>query len=142
MHNVMRHAAAAAALLLLAGAAQADITSLPQDPDIAPDADVLVGVGVICNTGQQAEQYVQLRAGGKELTSAVNSVNETAREPSACGMAAIVFSRDKTVDTRQLDGKLIEIVRIKVMAGYDGERWAPTPPMVQYAVMEAEGTEI
>jgi hypothetical protein len=137
----MRHLAAAAALLLVGGAAQANTPDVPQPPDVA-DGDVMVGVGVICNTGQQAEHYVRLRADGAQLMPAVDAVNEEAHEPRACGMAAVVFRRDKTLDTQRLNGKLIEIVRINVMAGYDGERWAPVPPMVQYAVMEADGLEI
>jgi len=144
MQYSKRHmGAAAVALLLAGGAAQSGDVSIPSLPDTGPGHDKLVvGIGIICNTGEQAEHYVSLRADGAQLLPAVNAVNDRAHEPRACGMAAIAFRRDKTIDTQRLNGKLVSIVRISVMAGYDGQRWARVPAMVQYAVLEAEGLEI
>jgi hypothetical protein len=138
MAHFRRHLGAAAALLLAGGAAQAEIDT-PRPPG---GDDFIVGVGVICNTGEQAEHYLRLRAGGAQLLRAVDTVNQQAREPRACGMAAVAFRRDKTMDTQRLNGKLVSVVRISVMAGYDGQRWAPVPAMVQYAVMEEDGVEV
>lgn len=137
MRNLMRYIGAAAALLLAVGAAQAG-TGIPDPPDEI-GSDLIVGVAVICNTDQQAEHYMRLRADGAALLPAVDAVNEEAREPHACGMAAIAFRRDKTMDTQSINGRLVSIVRINVIAGYDGARWAPAPVMVQYAVMEEDG---
>jgi len=127
--------AVAAALLLVGGVAQADeADSAPQ-----PAADgMAVSVGIICNTTEQAEHYIRLRAGGADITPAVSAVNEAARDPHACGLAAIAFERDKTVETKSVQGKLVNIVRINVLAGYNGREWLRIPTQVQYAVMEAQ----
>jgi hypothetical protein len=125
--------AAAAVLSIGAGAARADESSLPGSPG---GAGLDVGVGVICNTDAQAEHYVKLRNSGAEMTPAVNSVNQAEHDPQACGVAAVAFARDKTMATRSQNGKLVSIVRISVLAGYDGSKWARVPAMVQYAVME------
>lgn len=113
-------------------------TGIPDPPDEF-GRDLIVNVAVICNTGQQAEHYVRLRADGAGLLPAVDAVNEEAREPHACGMAAIAFRRDKTMDTQSINGRPVSIVRISVVAGYDGERWGPAPVPVQYTVMEEDG---
>jgi hypothetical protein len=47
----------------------------------------------------------------------VNKVNAAAHQVSACGVAAIVYVPNQTMDTKSVGGRLIEIVRIKVLAG-------------------------
>jgi hypothetical protein len=127
------YGAVGAALLLVCGAAHAKEVNLPPQPD----GNVMaVGIGVICNTTAEAEQYVKLRSGGAELTMAVNKVNAQAQDPKACGVAAVAFLRDETVGKATLNGKQISIVRINVVGGYNGREWARIPAMVQYAVME------
>jgi hypothetical protein len=122
-------------LLLLGGIAQADEASLPPQPE--PDV-MAIGMGVICNTSDQAEHYVRLRAGGTDVIPAVIVVNEQARDPKACGLAAVAFQRDKTIEAKSMQGKLVTIVRISVLAGYNGREWLRVPTIVQYAVMEAQ----
>lgn len=134
----MRSLWTGAALLLLGGLAQADEASLPPQPE--PDS-MAIGMGVICNTSDQAEHYVRLRAGGAEITAAVSAVNEAARDPKACGLAAVAFQRDKTVEAKSMQGKLVTIVRISVLSGYNGREWLRVPTMVQYAVMEAQDAQ-
>jgi hypothetical protein len=129
--------AAAAAALMVCGAAQAAKLA-GQEPDQGPT----VGIGVICNTGEQAEQYVSLRAKGQDLTPAVATVNEQARQPRACGIAAIAYIRDQTMGTKTVNGKLVEIVRINVIAGYNGRGWQQVANTVQYAVIETKGMAI
>ena len=130
--------AAAAAVVVLGGSAQAGRAVDPGDPP----GDVTVGSGLICNTSQQVERYVTLRAGGSEIQNALQLVNREARDPRACGLAAVAYHRDRTVETKSLDGKVVAIVRISVLAGYDGQQWAPVSPRVQYAVVETEGYAI
>ena len=131
--------AGAAALLLVGSIAQAREANSQEQ---AADGEMAAGIGVICNTVEQAEDYVRLRGDGAELTLAVDAVNESARDPEACGLAAVAFLREKTMDTRRVNGTLMMIVRINVVAGYNGEHWARVPALVQYAVMEAPGISI
>lgn len=130
---------AAAAVLLIAGAARADeLTSLPGQANRGP----VVGVGVICNTSAQAEQFVSLRQQGQDITPAVAKVNEQAQDPRACGLAAVAFVPDKTMATKPMGGKLVKIVRINVVAGYNGTGWHHVAATVQYAIMPAQGEDI
>jgi hypothetical protein len=135
-------AAAAIAALLTGGVARADdLTSLPGQAG-QNDNEPIVGVGVICNTSDQALQYVNFRQTGQDLTPAVAKVNSQAQEPRACGVAAIAFVPDKTLETKSMGGRLVKIVRVNVVAGYNGSRWQRVASTVQYAIMETAGQEI
>ena len=127
--------AAAAAFALMCGAAQAG--------EFRVDAKTTaVGVGMICNTPDQAEQFVALRAGGAKARDAMARVNRQAHDARACGLAAIAFVPEKTLDAKAVENKLVQIVRINVVAGFDGSGWKNVPAMTQYAVMEGEGEAI
>jgi hypothetical protein len=127
--------AAAAALLLSGGvAAQAD--------DLATGAQPTVGVGMICNTSDQAEQFIKLQAKGAKADAAMKKVNAQAKNPRACGVAAIAFIRDKTLDTKTVHNKLVQVVRINILAGFNGNGWERVSNMIQYAVIEGEGESI
>ena len=126
---------AAASVLLIGGAAQAD----ELDPTFH---EPVIGIGVICDTNEQAEQYISFRAGGVGMTPAVAKVNEGAHQPRACGVAAVAFVPDKTMTTKTVDGRLMRIVRINVVAGYNGRGWQQVADTVQYAIVEPKGEPI
>ena len=134
--------AAAAAALLLCGAQADQLTSLPARPALQAQVQPAVGIGVICNTSRQAEQYVSLRARGQAVTPAMTAVNRRARQPRACGIAAIAYLRGQTLDTKPVNGKLVQIVRINVVAGYNGQSWNRIANTTQYAVIETKGIAI
>jgi hypothetical protein len=131
----------AAAMLLLASVARAD-QPMNERPNGMGDHQVTIGVGLICNTAEQVDRYIKLRAGGDETSVALIAVNEEAKDPRACGLAAVAFMQDKTVETHDLEGKLVSIVRISIIAAFDGRRWAVVPAMTQYALMQPEGYAI
>ena len=102
-----------------------------------------VGVGVLCNTPQQAEQFVSLRGKGAAPEKAMQAVNAAARDGHACGIAAVAYVRDHTVGTVKLKDRLVQIVRINVVAGFTGSRWErATADMTQYAVLEGTGESV
>jgi len=72
----------------------------------------------------------------------VNAVNTEANDPGACGLAAVAFIPDGTVATQTVQARLLEIVRIHVVAGYNGSDWQRISGMTQFAVMPAAGVEI
>ena len=125
---------AAAAVLVACGVARAD--------DQPGNGDAAIGVGIICNTSQQAEQFVKLRSKGTQPDQAMRAVNASARDDRACGVAAIAYVRDHTVDTMKLPDKLVQIVRINVVAGFNGAGWQRISDMVQYAVLEGGGESV
>jgi hypothetical protein len=125
---------AAAALVVACSVAQANEQPKNGDPAI--------GVGIICNTSQQAEQFVKLRSTGAQPDQAMRAVNANARDNRACGVAAIAYVRRQTVDTMKLPDKLVQIVRINVVAGFNGAGWQRISDMVQYAVLEGSGESV
>jgi hypothetical protein len=106
------------------------------------NGDAAVGVGIICNTADEAKQFVDLRRGGSAQEQAVQTVNAGASDERACGVAAVAYVTDGTVDTTTLGDKLVRIVRINVVAGFNGSAWQRVSGMVQYAVIEGGGESI
>jgi hypothetical protein len=127
---------AVAAAMFVCGARAEGPTQSPADGDAA------VGVGIICNTSEQAAQFVKLRGRGARPEQAMHAVNANAREKRACGVAAIAYIRDHTMGTVKLQDELVQIVRINVVAGFNGSSWERVSDMVQYAVLEGGGESI
>jgi hypothetical protein len=132
--------AAAAALLLACGIARADQPGM--QPDGPTGTGATVGVGMICNTADEATQFLKLRAKGADLRQAMAVVNRQAHEPRACGVAAVAYIRDQTIGTQTVNDKLLQIVRINVIAGYNQSGWHRIAGAVQYAVVEQKGYAI
>ena len=130
-------AATAAAALVLWGATPGNVSANPIE-----DSDVAVGVGIICNTSEQMERLVGLRIDGAEIPGAVSKVNAEVKDPRACGVAAVAFMSDKMVDMKTVQGKMVQIMRINVVAAFDGQQWSRVPGMTQYALIEPEGYTI
>jgi hypothetical protein len=128
---------AATAAALVCGVARANEHTQPP-----ANGDAAVGVGIICNTPQQAQQFVKLRSSGIRPEHAMQAVNASARDARACGVAAVAYVRDETVDTMKLKNSLVQIVRINVVAGFNGAGWQRISDMVQYAVLEGEGESV
>jgi hypothetical protein len=127
----------AAAAALVCGVARAGEHTQPP-----ANGDAAVGIGIICNTSQQAQQFVKLRSSGVRPEQAMQAVNASARDARACGVAAVAYVRDETVDTMKLKNSLVQIVRIKLVAGFNGAGWQRISDMVQYAVLEGEGESV
>jgi hypothetical protein len=129
--------ATAVAAIFVCGAARAE------RPDQSPtNGEAAVGVGVICNTSEEARQFVDLRSHGAAPDQAVEAVNANVKDERACGVAAIAYVHDGTVDTMRLENQLVQIVRINVVAGFNGSGWQGVSGMVQYAVLEGGGESI
>jgi len=113
------------------------------DPAYPTDEDnVAIGVGIICNTPEQMGRLLGMRNDGAGMDRAVQVVNKEAKDPRACGVAAVAFMSDKMVDMRNVQGKLVQIVRISVVAAFDGKQWSRIPVMTQYALIEPHGYSI
>jgi hypothetical protein len=127
----------AAALLFAGGVARADQAAT--QPNAPGNNGATVGVGMICNTADQAKQFLNLRAKGADARQAMTAVNQQAHEPRACGVAAVAYIRDQTLATQAVNDKLLQIVRINVIAGYNQSGWHRIAGAVQYAVVEQTG---
>ena len=86
------------------------------------------------------ETICQLAAQGRRTRKAMQVVNADARDGHACGVAAVAYIRNQTVGTVKLKDRLVQIVRINVVAGFTGSGWErATADMIQYAVLEGAG---
>jgi hypothetical protein len=132
--------AAAAAVVALWSITSGNVRAEPSDP--TDENGVAIGVGIICNTQEQMDRLIGLRNDGEEMERAVSAVNNEARDPRACGVAAVAFMSDKMIDMKNVQGKLVQVVRINVVAAFDGQQWARVPVMTQYALIEPEGYSI
>jgi hypothetical protein len=72
----------------------------------------------------------------------MQAVNASAHDARACGVAAVAYVRNETVDTMKLKNSLVQIVRINVVAGSNGAGWRRVSDMVQYAVLKGEGESV
>jgi len=132
-------AAAAAALTICSAASAQDLSAAPNP---GKSDSPLVGIGIICNTAEQAESFVALRARGAQPHDAMLKVNAVANDPRACGVAAVAFVRDATLKSQAVNNKLLQVVRIDVVAGFNGSVWQHVTGMIQYAVIEGQGEAI
>lgn len=138
----MRLSLAVAAAFLVCGLAQAGELANKSDIDNPDNASAAIGIGIICNTPQQAERYISLLGTGQKAGVAMNIVNTETNSPHACGIAAVAFTRGATVDTKTVHGKSMQVVRINIIAGFNGVSWRRSSGLVQYAVMEPGGIDI
>ncbi len=129
--------AAAAAAILVCGAARAEGQAQPPQ-----NGDAAVGIGIICNTPEEAKQVVDLRSRGVGPEQAINAVNARAEDERACGVAAIAYMRGEIVDTMTLENNLVQIVRVNIVAGFNGSAWQRVSDTVQYAVLEGGGESV
>lgn len=101
-----------------------------------------IGAGMICDSETQAARFVELRAAGRKAEDAMAAVNKESHNPNACGLATIAFVQDAMLTSKPVDNKLVQVVRINIVAGYTGQGWQSVSNFVQYAVIEAEGISI
>jgi len=105
-------------------------------------APVSVGRAIICDTSEQAQRFVALRNGGSEAVQALQVINKEAANPSACGTAIVAFRSGEPIGSARVDGQLVNVVKITVLAFNNGARWSMVPETVQYAVLVPEGIEV
>jgi hypothetical protein len=97
-----------------------------------------IGQGVICGTLQQVERYVALRGDGAETNIALQTVNDEARVP-ACNVALVMFSTGARVGGLTVQGRLLSIIQIKVLAFSNGAAWMKIPETIRYTVTAEKG---
>jgi hypothetical protein len=135
-----------ATLILLSGLSAG--AGAQSAPNLAPkdgqeiEQGVGVGVGLVCDTVQQAERWIALRDTGEEAPRAVEIVNDEAQNPRACGLAAVAFTHGVRLAEKNMRGKLVTIAKITIIAVNNGASWAKVPDIVQYTVVEAAGLNV
>ncbi len=117
----------------------------PANPPAAsaePGESLTVGQGVICNTKDQAKRLVTLQNDGRAIADALGTVNQEARDPTACGPAQVLFRVAEQVDGDQLNGQSVKVVKIVISAIMTGDQWSQVPDVEQYAILPPPGIAI
>ena len=102
---------------------------------------VSVGSTIICDTSEQARRFVTLRNDGSAAVQALQVINQEAKNPTACGPAVVAFRSGETIRSERMDGKLVNVVKVTVLAYNTGAGWAPVPETVQYAIIVSTDIE-
>jgi hypothetical protein len=105
-------------------------------------APIKVGQAVICDTSDQAQRFVTLRNSGNEAVQAFQVINREAANPSACGTAVVAFRPGEAIGSGRVEGQLVHVVKVTVLAFNNGTNWSVVPETVQYAILAPEGIEV
>jgi len=103
--------------------------------------NVSVGSAIICDTSEQARRFVTLRNDGSEAVQALQVINKEANNPTACGPAVLAFRTGETIKSERMDGQLVNVVKVTVLAYNNGAGWSPVPETVQYAIIVSTDIE-
>jgi hypothetical protein len=63
-----------------------------------PPQDLAIGAGLVCNTKEQVERYVDLFRG--DAKEAADAVNREVGEPDACAFGIVAFKRGSDVTSK------------------------------------------
>src|SRR5258706_15988738 len=74
-----------------------------------------VGRVLVCDSSTQLERFVAFRNEGQDTDAAVQSVNDEAHNPIACGVVVAAFSYGKTVGRLKMKGESVSIVEITIV---------------------------
>src|SRR6516164_8402339 len=79
----------------------------------AQAADYETGTSLVCDTQDQAEQFVAAYTG--DVQAALRTVNEAAHDPNACGMVNATYLLGNKVGTARHGDNAFEVVHILVV---------------------------
>lgn len=107
-----------------------------------PHDKVQVGSGVICDTQEEVTEFVRLMA-EHDAGGAMQTVNRSAGNPLACGMATVAFRTGEQLGEVHNGKGSFKILRIEVVAGAaDGNWHMLTPRRTQFTAIAVPGLDI
>jgi hypothetical protein len=103
---------------------------------------VHIGSGVICDTHEEVQRFVNLMA-NKDAGGALQSVNREKENPLACGMATVAFRAGKDYGEVRNGKGSYKILEIEVIAGTANGSWHMiVPKRTQFTAIPLPGVEI
>jgi hypothetical protein len=137
MKSILGIAPLALLLLSVGSASAADPTSLEMSGD-----KVHIGTGVICDTQDEVTHFVRLMA-EHDAGGAMQTVNRTASNPLACGMATVAFRAGADLGEIRNGKGSYKILKIEVIAGTaDGNWHMLAPRRTQFTAIAIPGLDI
>lgn len=103
-------------------------------PAWAQEATPKFGRGLVCDTADQAERYVQLFHDGDDGEAIVKSINAEVKDENACAIIPIAFFEEEKVKEVVGAPGATSIVRILVVGFNNGIQWVRVQPFEQYTL--------
>ena len=94
---------------------------IPAGAGASEESEAGAGPTIICDTPVQIERFVALSNSGTETEEALQKVNDEVQNPSACGVALVMFTYGEASAHKVMQGKSIDIVEITIHALW---RWS------------------
>jgi hypothetical protein len=107
-----------------------------------PPGDVQVGVGVVCDTGDQVKRFAALSDQEGDVALAIRTVNNEADNPAACAQVVAAFVRGKDIGEVHRDHDSLAVAEITILAIPEGDQWQFVSPVKQYTAFPVTGFEI
>jgi hypothetical protein len=107
--------------------------AIAQEPD--RDASTEVGSGIVCDSAQQIERYVALKAAGAQPAQAIQLVNAEAKNPHACGLVVAAFIPGAQVGNLEVTGGTLRVMEITIVAAANRAGWNSVPATTQYTAV-------
>ena len=113
------------------------------DTQIAiPPGDVEVGVGVVCDTGDQIKRFAVLSGEDGDVARAIRTVNTESNNPAACAQVVAAFVRGKEVGEIHRSHDSLTVSEITILAVPENNQWQFVSPVKQYTAFPVKGFEI
>jgi hypothetical protein len=106
-----------------------------------PAGEIHVGTGVICDTQDEATNFVQIMS-DHDAGAALQQINSQSTKPMACGMATVAFRAGKNMGEIRTSKGSFNIVEIQVVAGAVDGSWRMVPNRTQFTAVAVKGLDI
>jgi hypothetical protein len=94
------------------------------------------GTGVICDTQEQAQRLALLL--DKDAQAAIRTVNDEARDPTACALATMAYVRGAKAGTARSKAGTFEIVEVLVVGVETRRGLQSASPTVYFTLFKIE----
>jgi hypothetical protein len=107
-----------------------------------PEQQVKVGVGIFCDSAEQVDRYLTLNGQNAAPEDTLRAVNEEAKNPAACGVAAIAFVADERIRTVIGSNGAMRIMRVTVIATVTETGWLAVPATTKFTAFSEKSVEV
>jgi hypothetical protein len=98
--------------------------------------DIETGTGVICDTQEQARRLALLL--DEDAQGAIGTVNDEARDPTACAVATVAYVRGAKAGTARSKAGTFEIVEVLVVGVETRRGLQSASPAVYFTLFRIE----
>lgn len=102
----------------------------------ARGAEIEIGTGLVCNTQKQVQEFLAFNE--TDPQTAVRSVNDEERDPTACGVVTLAFVRGRNAVTVRTKDATFQIANILVIGMVTDDGIESVVPSVQFFLFKID----